>query len=316
MPGEPTLGDVHVDSALTDYSLAYYNARQPIGTRVFPTQGVPNKSNKFHVFDKASALRSHAEVRTPGTESAGRTITMSTDNYDADVWAIHFDVDEQIRANADPAADPEKAGALQTVQDITIRMDQEFATAAFSTAIWATESTATWNTSTGDPLGDLQTAKRTVLLNTGFMPNTLVLGADAWLLGLMVSTQIRNLLPDSQGGLVTEGFVANTFGFDNVYVAESIRNTATEDSTGDPAMAFNLGDHALVAYVDPNPSPFTPTAGRTFVWSGLVGSESGIRTKRLDMPWIGAVPRIETDAAFDFKVVGSDLGFLITDTVS
>jgi hypothetical protein len=314
--GEPTLGDVHVDGALTDFSLAYYNSKPPIGTLVFPVQGVANKSNKYHIFDKASALRSHAAKRAPGTESEGRIITMSTGSYNCDVWAVHFDVSEQIRANADPAADPEQAAALQTVQDISIRMDLEFATAAFSTAVWATESTATWSGSTGDPIDDIATAIKTVLQKTGFRPNTLLLGPDSWYSGLWNSTKIVNRLPDNQGRVVTPGFIKDLFGFDNVYIADSARNTAQADSTGDPTMAFNLGDHALVCYVDPNPGPFTPTAGRTFVWNALVGAGNGMRTKRLDMPWVDAQPRVETDAAFDFKVVATDLGYLIKDTVS
>lgn len=314
---EPTLQDVHLDAALTDFSVAYF--QDPMGyvaQRVFPITPVAQKSNSYYVYDKASALRSEAEKRSPGTESAVRSYTLSRDTYNCDVYSIAVDVSEQIRANADPALDPEEDAARQTVQDIKIRMDQDFAAAAFSTGIWATESSATWNTSTGDPIGDIATAVKTVLANTGFRPNTLVLGADSWYSGLWNNSAITARLADNAPRIVDPSFIGQLFGFSNVYIAQSVRNTAQEDSTGDPTMAFNLGDHALVAYVDPNPGLRTPTAGRTFVWTGLVGASDGIRTKRLEMPWRDAMPRVETDTAFDFKVTAADLGYLIKDTVS
>lgn len=309
---EPTLQDVHVDMALTDFSVARWQDNSNfVATQAFPVRAVSQKSNKYHVLDKASALRSEATKRAPNTESAGRGFTMSQDNYNADVYAVHFDVSEQIRANADASVNIESAAAAQTVQDIQIRMDQDWATAAFSTGIWATESTATWNTSTGDPIGDIATGIETILKNTGYTPNTLVLGAEAWYSGLWQSTAIRGLLPDNAPRVITPQIVANHFGLDRVLIAKSVRNTAVEDSTSDPTMAFNNADHALLAYVDPSPGVFTPTAGVTFVWTGLIGSQNGIRTKRFEIPRIDAYPRVETDTAYDFKVVASDLGYLI-----
>ncbi len=314
---EPTLHDVHVDQALTDFSVAYF--QEPgafVARQVFPIVPVAQKSNKYYVYDKAATMRTDAAKRAPGTEAAVRHYTLSTATYDCDVYSVAVDVSEQEAANADAALDPESDAARVTVQDINIRMDVDWATAAFSTGIWATESTATWNTSTGDPIGDIQTGIKTVLQNTGFRPNTLVLGPDSWYTGLWSSTAIIGRLPDNAPRIVTAQFIGNLFDLDRVFIAESIRNTAQEDSTGDPTMAFNFTDHALLAYVDPNPGLRSPTAGRTFMWSGLTGSADGLRTKRMNLAWKDAMPRVETDAAYDFKVTGSDLGYLIKDTVS
>lgn len=313
---EPTLSDVHVDAALTDYSAAYFqNDSNYVATRAFPIQGVQSKSDKYHIFDKAASMRSEAETRAPGTASPTRTFTMSEGNYNCDVVSVAYNVSEQIRANADPAADPEMAGAKTLVQDIRIRMETDWASAAFSTGIWGTESTATWNLSTGDPVGDLATAKLTVLQNTGFNPNTLVLGAQSWN-ALWKNSALLNLLPDNAPRILTPELVGQHFGFDQVLVSNAVKNTATEDSTGDPTMGFIGGDHALVAYVDSTPGPMTATAGRTFIWSGLLGSAQGVRTKRYDVPKEEAYPRIETDTAYDFKVTGADLGYLLKYTVT
>ena len=88
-----------------------------------------------------------------------------------------------------------------------------------------------------------------------------------------------------------------------------------EGSTG-LAPTFIHEDHALLAYVDPGAGLREATAGKTFLWSGLTGGNGGVRTKRLEMPWKDAMPRVEVDAAFDYKVTASDLGILFKDTVS
>lgn len=311
----PTLGDIHFDQALTDFSVAYFqNDSNYVATQVFPLANVAQKSNKYHVYDKAASFRSDAEKRSPGTESNTRLYTMSTGTYDCDVVSVAINVSEQQAANADSGVDPERDAAEQTVQDIRIRMESDWASAAFSTGVWGTESTASWSLSTGDPVGDLATAKRTVLQNTGFEPNTLVLGANAWYNGLWQNSAIRGLLADNQPQIITPQMVGQHFGFDRVLIAKAVQNTATQNSTADPAMGFIGGSHALVCYVDPNPGLRKPTAGRTFSWSGLLGNGGGVRTKRYDVPKEDAYPRVETDAAYDFKVTGSDLGFLIKYT--
>ncbi len=312
---EPTLRDVHVDGALTDFSVAYW--QEPggyIAQNVFPITTVNTKSDKYHIYDKDAGLRSDAEKRSPNTPAARRSYTLSQDNYNCDVYSVAIGVSEQIAANADAALDPEEDAARQTVQDLKIRMDMDWATAAFSTGIWATESTATWSGSTGDPIGDIATAVSTILSNTGKRANTLVLGADSWYSGLWQNAAVVARLPNDSAKIVTTQFIATMFDFDRVYIAQSVRNTVGEGLTG--SYSFNMADHALVAYVDQAPGLRSPTAGRTFMWTGLVGSQDGLRTLRFDDQINDNVPLVQTDAAYDFKVTGTDLGYLIKDTVS
>ena len=59
-----------------------------------------------------------------------------------------------------------------------------------------------------------------------------------------------------------------------------------------------------------------PTAGYTFAWSGLYGASAyGSRIKRFRREEINSV-RIEAEAAYTQKVVGSDLGYFFSNVVS
>ena len=305
---EPTISQIHVDSALTDFSYALFQKPESyVASSVFPVQNVARRSNKYFTYTTADLLRSDAKKRAPASESAVRTYKLSTDSYHCERYSIAVDVAEEETANADPALDPEEDAARVALQDIRILMDREWSAAAFTTGIWANESTALWNTTGASPIDDIQTGILTMIQNTGYRPNTLVLGAEPWF-DLWGSTQLLSRLPDNVAQIVTEGFIANLFGFDKVFVLSGIEYTAGEGATGSPS--FIHLNHALLMYVDPGAGLREPTAGKTFVWSGLTGGGGPVRTKRIEMPEKSAL-RIETDVAFDFKVVSTDLGYLI-----
>ena len=312
---QPTLNDIHVDPALTDFSVAYF--QEPgkyIAPKIFPTVMVAQPSAKYFKYDKNELLRSDATKRGPSVESAVRQYKLSTELYNCERWSIAVDVAEEEPATADAALDPEQDAARVTTQDIRTRMDIEWGTAAFTTGIWGTETTATWNTSSGDPIGDIAGGIQTMLTETGFRANTLVLGAQSWYSGLWQNAAVVARLPNDAPKIVTTDFISNMFDIPNVFILESVQVTEDEGTTG-ATPAFIHADHALLAYVDPGAGLREPTAGKTFIWSGLVGGGEGIRTKRLENPLKSAV-RVETDSAFDFKVVATDLGVLFKDTVS
>lgn len=321
---QPTLADVHVDTPLSDFSLAYFQSQTtPIWNRVFGRIATSRQSNKFYTYTKADLLRSDAQRRAPNTESAGRGYQLSTDTFYCDVTAVHIDVSEQVAANADPPLDPEEDAARITVQDINIALDVDWGTAFFATGIWGTDVTGTtdftkWSNPAASPLEDFAAGIVTVKQNTGFTANTLVLGFNTWwgsttAAGLMNHPDIIARLPDNAPRIATPEFLANLIGIPRVVIADSIRNTAQEGATA--SYSFIQGDSALLCYADPNPGPRSPNAGSTFVWTGLVGSTEGIRTKRMEIPHMDALPRVETDVAVDFKAVGTDLGYFFSDTI-
>lgn len=315
---QPSLADVHVDAALTDFSVAFFQDAERFVARQFsPIVQSGKQSDKYFVYDKDETLRTDAVKRAPGTEAAVRNYKLSTDNFFCDVYSIASDVSEQIRANSDPQLDPEEDAAKLTMGDIMMRMEVDFAAAAFATGIWDTNVVGTtdfvkWSDPSSTPIEDIVTGVETVGDNTGFDPNSLLLGSNVW-------TKLRHhpdlvaRLPDNAPRIATRDFLANLLDIDRVLVAKAVRNTAQEGVTA--SIGRILGENALLAFVDPNPGLRSATAMRTFVWSGLLGSTDGIRTKRMDIAHKDAFPRVETDAAFDFKITASELGYFFSDAV-
>ncbi len=315
---EPSLGDVHVDQALTDTSIAYFQSMgdtRRIATRVFPIVPSAKQSNRYHIYDKSELLRTVAEKRAPNTEAAVRTYSLSQDKFFCDVYSVAVDVSEQVATNADPVLDPEEDAARLTVDDMTLRMEKDFATAALTTGVWGTESASTEVFSSTGLFPLIATAHKTVLQNTGRKANTLVMTADGWFDGLMNNSDIIARLPDTAPKFVTEEFVARVFQVNNVYVLDSVETQTQKGSTA-ATYDFVTTNKAALLHVASAPGPRVPSAGYTFTWSDFIGAGAeGLRTKRMDMPWKDALPRVETDAAYDFKVTGADLGYLWPDIV-
>jgi hypothetical protein len=102
-------------------------------------------------------------------------------------------------------------------------------------------------------------------------------------------------------------------GIDRVLVAKSIRNTAGEGQTA--SYSFNHGRHALLCYVNSTPSMLAPSAGYNFLWTGVSGLGTDITISRFYMDKLKA-DRIEAEAAYDYRITGSDLGYFFNAAVS
>lgn len=317
---QPSLSSVHVNRPLTNVSVAYMqSADNFIADKVFPSVRVTKKSDTYYIFNKNDMLRDEAKPRAPHTESAGSGFGLTTGTYNADVYALHKDISDQERANEDPGVSLDRTTVQWLTNRMLMRRETQWVADYFVTGIWGTSATpsALWdNYSTSDPIGDIETAIRTVMINTGLRPNVLTLGydVDRW---LKHHPDIVDRIKYT-GGLVNQvnlrRALAELFGLDNVYVAQAVTATNNEGETA--AYAFTHGKHALLTYSPPAPALNTPAAGYTFVWDGVSdGMGESIGIVKFPMPELRS-ERIESQAAWDNKLVGTDLGYFLESVVS
>jgi hypothetical protein len=291
---QPTQSQVHVDAILTNISVAYW-------------------------------LRDEAQVRTDGTESVGSGYNIATATYYADVFAIHKDIGDQTRANADAPINVDREAAEFVTHRLLTRREIQFNSDFMTTGKWAndvtgvaasptTGQTIQWSDYTNsDPIEDIEEGKADILSVTGLEANTLVLGYE-------VFRQLKNH-PDlvdrikyTSSQTITEDMLARMFDIERVLVSKSIKATNKEGATG--AYSFTTGKTALLAHVAPNPGVLTPSAGYTFSWTGVsqgMGLTIGTSSFRLESL---RATRVEAELAFDNKVVASDLGYFWNSIVA
>lgn len=317
----PTMSDVHVSRPLTQISIAYIqNQTNFIADRVFPNVPVTKQADRYFKYEKADWHRSDAQKRAPGTESVGGGFRIdNTPTYYADVYAIHKDVDDQIRANADSPINMDRDATEYVTQQLLIKREEVWASNYFTTGIWGIEKQGTtdftmWDDASSTPIEDITTQGIMIAQNTGYKPNVLVLSPFVFN-ALKNNADVLDRIKYTQRGVVTTDILANLFEVDRVMVAMGIKNTAAE-----PLAATNdfiiSNKSALLCYANPRPSILTPSAGYTFSWTGLVGAGvAGTRIKRFRMEEL-ASDRVEGESAFDLKLVSADLGCYFYDAIS
>jgi len=323
---QPTLRDVHVNRPLTDLSVAFIQSSNDfIAEKVFPTVNVAKQSDQYFVYPRDNWNRSQAEKRAPATESAGSGWELSTDSYRADKYAIHKDVADDIRANADAAINIDSEATQWVTQQCMLIKDITWAAEYFTTTVWDTDLTGVsgapgagefqqWNESGSTPIEDISAQMIAVKEATGFMPNSLVLSSNVWNV-LKNHAQFTDRIKFTQTGIVTNDLIAAVLDLERVMVGWAIQNTAVEGAT--EASEFILSTNAaLLVYAAPSPGLLTPSGGYTFAWSGLLGAGAfGNRIKTFRMEHLEA-DRVECEVAFDTKLVAASLGVFFTTAVA
>ena len=329
MAQQPTQGQVHVDQPLTQISVAFLqNAQNFVADRVFPKIGVAKQSDRYYTYDRGEFNRDEMALRAPGTESAGSGYSIdNTPTYYCPVYAMHRDIDDQVRANADSVLSLDREASEYLTHKALIKKEKLWSSKFFGTGIWGTEQAGVatgptgteflqWDNESSTPIEDIRAAQTGMMGNTGFAPNTLVLGQEVYS-KLIDHPDIIDRIKYGQtaGGPAMAGVSAlsQLFDVDRVFIMRGIENTAAEGQTA--AHSFIGGKSALLCYSAPQPGLMTPSAGYTFQWSGMAGGGEGVRVKRLRMENLES-DRIELQMSFDQKLVSDELGHFFATCVA
>lgn len=314
---QPTLNQVHVNKVLTNISIAYQQADTMfISAKVFPIVPVDKQSDLYWIWGKNDWFRDEAQERAPSTQSVGSGYTLSTDSYNAKVYAFHKDVSDMINANADGAIADESAATRFVTRRLMLRQELQWVSDYFKSGVWGTDVTpaALWSDYVNsDPIGDVDTAKTKILSTTGFEPNTLVLGYNVWI-ALKNHPDIVARYQYTQAGVITEEMVARLFNIDRLLIAKAVKATNKEGQTG--AYGFAYGKHAFLCYAAPNASLMEASAGYMFMWRGVsrgLGETTGVKSFRMEEI---ESTRVEGQIAFADKVVATDLGYFFANVVA
>lgn len=314
---QPTISDVHIDAVLTNLSVRFTLQTDAfVSYKVFPKVNVQHRSGKFWTFDRSYFLRSDAQLRAPGTESAGSGFVMGSDSYFCDVYAMHKDIDDQTRANADSQIRLDATSVEFVTQHLLQRREQAWVSQFFATGVWTTDVTPVnkWDDyANGDPIADLRLAIMVMAETTGMKPNTLVLSPEVWN-KIQDHPDLLERIKFTERGIVGTELLSSLIGIDKTYIPWAIKNTAAEGVTAVYDFIYPKG--ALLLYVPKSPGLDVVSAGYTFLWSGFIGSgDNGIRMKRFRMEQI-ASERIEGEEALDQKVISPELGYFFNAAVA
>lgn len=312
---QPTISSVHVNRPLTNMSVAFMQQYQNfVADKVFPKVPSPNQSNVYFTYDRAYFYKSEARRRAPGTESAGSGYNVSNSTFTCQRDAVHKDIPDPIRANSDAPINPDRDATQWATLQMMLAMESRWASAFFASGIWdntLTLGAGTWNLAASTPIEDVRTAARTILQNTGYYPNTLVLGMttfDRLIDHPDVIDRVKYGQTAGSPAVANEETLAKVFGMDRVMVCRAVQNTATEAKTASYSFVVTAGG-CLLCYANPTPGIMQPSAGYTFTWQGQPGADNayGLRIKSFRIEALEST-RVEAEAWYTYATVSTALG--------
>lgn len=328
MPASNIQGTTHVDRYLTNYSVTYMQSKSSfIAGRASSLIRVSNQSDKFVSYDRGYFWRDEMRPRALGGRPEQVGYKVSEGTYSAQEWAAEHVVDDRQRANTDSPINLDMNATRLLSDKAMIRADRIWATSFFVASAWTTLRVGTASTpgtnqflqfddANSDPIGVVDAAKDVMHQLTGFMPNTMVLGA-AVRRTLRSHPDIADRIKYVGIGLADEAKLQELFDIPNVMTARSIYNTAEEGATDSFSYIVDARG-AWLGYVEPTPALDSPTAIANFAWQGLIPGQTndfgGVITR-------GREDRAYSDwfhnrMAFDLKQVSADLGVFLQTAVS
>lgn len=319
---EPTRSQMHIDTFLTNVSVAWFQSYENfVARKIFPQVQVKAQGGKYPIYSLADLTRIAAKVRGPLSESEGSGYGIASGSYFCEKYALHKDVPYEDYENADKPLDPDMDAAAYVAHNLTLQQEDTWATKYFGTGIWTGDQTGVtgtpstdqfkqWSSSGSTPIQNIRTFRGTVQGRTGFWPNKMVIGRAAYDIlcdHADIVDRIKYVMKAT--GKATRDAMAEIFELEEIVVADAVKNTAAEGATA--AISRIFGKAALLVVAPKTASLRTVTAGLTFSWDKF--DTAG--TSRFDMPLKKGV-RIETEVAYDFGVVAAGLGLFMTAAVA
>lgn len=324
----PSRSQTHIDTMLTNISVKYMqDPGNFIASLVFPSVPVKQQSARYFKYLRDDWFRDDMTERAMGTESAGGDYTIdNTPTYFCNTFAYHKDVYEQDRLNADNPLTPDQDATEFVVEKVKLNQENAWANKYFKAGVWGQNYVGDTTAGTGkfikwsdynnsDPIANVSEYATNMLSVTGKRPNTLVIGQRVYD-ALKQHPDILDRIKFTQKGVITLDLLATLFDIPRILVARAIQNKAVKGATN-ADMDFICGDNALLCYSTPSPKLKEATAGYTFSWTGLMGSNAlGGRINRFSLPQLGiGTERIEVEIAYDMKVVAADMGAFLSNAI-
>lgn len=317
----PTSNQVHVDAALTDLSIAYFQEKPPFSDMIFPRVTVDFRSNKYFEWTKADLFRDDAALHAPGAEYNQTNLNLtSASSYFCDEYGIEYPIADQIVANEDAAVQLRETATRTLTSRLNTRKDRAFATDFVKTGVWGTDKTGgtdftKWSDATSDPAGDLQAALEALLNATGDI--------EGMRYKLLIGSTVRQYLvnhPDAVDRVkytekaniaAVDGLLAGWLGVDELIVARR-RYTTSAEGASTATFGAVVGASALLVAVPDGPGLGVPSAGYTFEWNEAGRGPMYVESYRYD-PKKSDIIRAIT--YFDQKAVATALGYYFATCV-
>lgn len=291
-----------------------------IADDIFPSVDVPTKTGKFYNVDGgfASASPGHDMVIADGQASPLRisTSVSKVDGWEVDANGLGVQISKTSEAYAQGnGLNLRQANTAVLARECMINRERAAAAIAFSATVFATKTAALagadrFDNAASDPISTAQTARDTVIKNSGEVPDVAIMGYEVYKAlrqhPLILEYCSRT---SSRVGLLTNEDLARALDVETIYVGKAVANANVEGQAA--SNEYIWGKSLLFAKLRTSPSPMTPQSCLQR-WR-FQGSSDGAVRRWEPTPYVEQIDMTWND---QFAAPTTDLGYLFTTVVS
>lgn len=281
-----------------------FKNRNYIADQVLTSVTVPKKQGQYLSFDQGVTFKTPRTAYGQDGSVASIDMKATKNPFNLNVEALSAWVDEEEIAQA-PEAQILARKTEKLANAMRLRLELDVAAQMRSTSVLTQNATLAgvtqWSDYTNsDPANAILTQQD----NLPQKGNTLILGRQV-LTQLKRHPKILDVTKYTTRGFVPNEALAEYFEVDRILVGEALQDTAAEGQAA--SKSFIWGKDAILAYVDPNPSPLMdqPTLGY-IPRMGSAGGKDSWRT------YTAIVPTMGTGAGRQWIKVETTYGILIS----
>jgi hypothetical protein len=333
---------VRFSGLLTDFAVGYVQAADNfVANRVAPIVPVDEQTAKFRIFDKADFLRDEYAARAPGSPAASANFKQTLGTYLCENYSLKHPMPDELRKNYD-ARGPQvadKAASMFLAQKALIKRERLMVSKLVAASTWTAQvdqtgvasgpganqflqfhTAAGAEVATSNPIDVLTQAVEAVKMSVGHKANRILMPGNVWS-SIRRHSVVRAMLSNDSLKVPTMQDVAALLDIppDSIVVSNAVYNSAAEPAAA--TMAYAMGKHILVLYVDDNADISLPTASKQFSWApfddikeAAASGAPGVRQ------WRDADESARTDwyggeIYTDMKVTAADAGCYLTAVI-
>ena len=312
MPLNPQVSEVHIDTALTNFSRMYKNTRF-IGQDVVPKVMVPNETGKYHIYDKDDWFRIAAGERAPTGDFHRVGFKISQGSFTTRMVDATGELPDEKRKNADSVLRIEQNTVALAMNHILLELEDKVSTFFTTTGNFTSSGAAAtvYTNIASDPFDEISDQIETVTNRTGIRVTDMATN-HVVLRNLVEHPGIQEKIKyTGNGGIVPASMratlVAQLFDLERVHVGYAIKNTSGD---GDTAIYSQMwGNHIALFYNSQGMSLEDASFAKRFVWQGYDMTTYRMRD---ELHWTDLFPVVHQ---YDLKGTGPDSGHLITTVI-
>lgn len=319
MANQPAMGNMRVDTMLTNISIGYSNVGY-IADQLAPIIPVQSQSGLIPEYDQSAWFRDEARLRSPRTRAARSGWTAKTpQSFYCPRYSLAHEIDDEERNLVQQPFDLDRDAVNFLTDKLQMRREVTLAAKIFTTLVWGADVaggvdfTAWSDYGSSTPMADVTGYKDDIEAKIGREANTLVIGKPVYS-KLKFHPDLVDTIKYTQRGMLSADLIQTLLELDKLLIGRAIYTTDPE-GTAEASVTYSRiwGKAALLAYVPPNPGLMTPASMYTFVWQRVANAIQYFRRGRDDER---EVDWIEGNTYFDQHIVGSRAGIYMGSVVA